>query len=53
LIEIAYSFEQATFIRKPPPLRKLDVWSSNGRNMIASSAHLLVKSLHYMNCKKV
>jgi amidase len=25
LIEIAYSFEQATFIRKPPPLRKLDV----------------------------
>ncbi|WJX47114.1 amidase [Trifolium repens] len=25
LIEIAYSFEQATLIRKPPPLRKLDV----------------------------
>jgi amidase len=31
LIEIAYSFEQATLIRKPPPLR----------NMIASS-HPLV-----------
>jgi hypothetical protein len=29
LIEIAYSFEQATLIRKPPPLRKLDVWSGN------------------------
>ncbi|KAK7359346.1 hypothetical protein VNO77_01301 [Canavalia gladiata] len=25
LIEIAYSFEQATMIRKPPPLRKLQV----------------------------
>jgi amidase len=25
LIEIAYSFEQATLIRTPPPLRKLDV----------------------------
>lgn len=25
LIEIAYSFEQATLIRKPPPLRKLEV----------------------------
>ncbi|XP_027342473.1 probable amidase At4g34880 isoform X1 [Abrus precatorius] len=25
LIEIAYSFEQATVIRKPPPLRKLEV----------------------------
>jgi hypothetical protein len=29
LIEIAYSFGQATLIRKPPPLRKLDVWSGN------------------------
>jgi len=27
LIEIAYSFEQATLIRKPPPLRKLEVTS--------------------------
>jgi len=25
LIEIAYSFEQATLIRRPPPLRKLEV----------------------------
>ncbi|KEH20620.1 putative asparaginyl-tRNA synthase (glutamine-hydrolyzing) [Medicago truncatula] len=25
LIEIAYSFEQATLIRKPPPLRKLEI----------------------------
>ncbi|WJX53060.1 amidase [Trifolium repens] len=25
LIEIAYSFEQATLIRKPPPIRKLEV----------------------------
>jgi amidase len=25
LIEIAYSFEQATLIRMPPPLRKLEV----------------------------
>ncbi|KAG4999832.1 hypothetical protein JHK87_020904 [Glycine soja] len=25
LIEIAYSFEQATMIRKPPPLRKLEI----------------------------
>ncbi|XP_050896473.1 probable amidase At4g34880 [Lathyrus oleraceus] len=29
LIEIAYSFEQATLIRKPPPLRKLEVGRNN------------------------